>query len=329
MKEGHTYTFFQTVRLLKLLAMREGEVAPGGDPLTGAERTVSIRPSVALDFPESDVERVTFDDEHKAQLTATFLGLYGVSSPLPNFYSEDVIDEHMNDRSVIRDFLDIVHKSLYPLFYGSWAKYQLFFRVAEERDPDAIGILESLVGIYDPSVRDHVDDPYGLLRYAGLLTQRPRSALGLETLLGDALGAPGKVEVIQCVERIAKIPQDQWLSLGKEAPLGAWESSVALGEGACLGSQVEDRAGQITIRIGPLSSRSLHQLLPGEPWSEKMGFLVNYYMVEPLTTRVELWLKGKSAQTACLGFDQWNRLGMNTWLFSGEYDDDVTALFEL
>jgi len=40
-----------------------------------------------------EVER----DGHRFLITATFLGLYGVSSPLPTFYTEDLMDEASQD----------------------------------------------------------------------------------------------------------------------------------------------------------------------------------------------------------------------------------------
>src|SRR3546814_3878702 len=102
LKEGHRYAFFQALRLLRLYM---GEQA--------FAQHVRVRPRLDLSFPENDIEHIARDGD-TLHITANFFGLYGVTSPLPTFYTEDLIDERLAGASNSRAFLDILHAALYP-----------------------------------------------------------------------------------------------------------------------------------------------------------------------------------------------------------------------
>ena len=116
--------------------------------------------------------------------------------------------ESSEDESVTRDFIDTVSHRLYNLFFLCLSKYNQFLQVAEERDPKYIERLFCLLGIGEEKLREEIPDAYGLIRYIGLFTQFPRSAMGLKTMLHDSFhGIP--VDIIPCLSRILEIPEDQ------------------------------------------------------------------------------------------------------------------------
>ena len=187
LKEGHAFSFFQVVRLLRRYgAELTGESAT--DP-QGCDQIV-IKPNLSLAFPPSDVDSVEESgnhDETRFLVTANFLGLYGTATPLPTFYTEDLMDEEAQDESVSRDFFDLVNQPLFALLYRIWSKYRLHLNVLEEENPQQIDQLFCLLGLGEKPLRQTVANPNRLLRYIGLFTQYPRSAMGLKTLLQDAL----------------------------------------------------------------------------------------------------------------------------------------------
>ena len=111
LKQGHGFSFFQALRLLRRCG-GAGEESPGDRE--GADRSLRIRPDLSLGFPASDVARIEETPGGPAgyRVTVSFLGLYGASSPLPTFYTEDLIDEMLADSTTTRDFLDIFHHQL-------------------------------------------------------------------------------------------------------------------------------------------------------------------------------------------------------------------------
>src|SRR5882762_10124157 len=129
LSEGHRFSFFQAARLLKRL---QGE-------------DLRIRPELSFGFPSADVSSIEQRPDQKGyRLTATFLGLYGVSSPLPAFYTEELLRD---ESGAARDFLDIVHQRLYALLLAGWQKYRLFFQLEEAKDPAPLDMLLALCGL--------------------------------------------------------------------------------------------------------------------------------------------------------------------------------------
>ncbi len=314
--KGHEYSFFQVMRLLRLLVRTEGEKTE--EPDLRGEEAIRVRPHLSLDFPASDVAKVEESDHEPPSflVTTTFLGLYGSSSPLPTFYTEDLIDEASEDLSVSRDFINVLNHRLYILLFYGWLKYRQFLQVVEERNPKDLEKLFSFLGLGEKELRDDFPESYSLFRYLGLFTQFPRSSLGLETLLQDALrGTP--IKVVPCVKRRVSIPPDQRFYLGS--------SGNILGEHSFLGEEMEDRMGKFALQVGPLKSEPFHSLLPENLHHQTLASLTKFYVMDPLEYDIELVLAEREAKKACLGGKMWSRLGWNTWVFSVDHLNEVSV----
>lgn len=317
LEKAHEFSFFQVMRLLRLCIPGS---APPESKRSEEEESIRVRPELSLAFPPADVATIEEVNREKPfyQITATLLGLYGSSSPLPTFYTEDLLDEAAEDMSVTRDFIDIFNHRLYLLLFRCWVKYRLFLQVIEENDPGVLGKLFCLIGLGEQELRKDLPESYSLIRYTGLFTQFPKSASGLKTLLQDALGGI-PLEVIPCLKRTVKIPPDQRLLLG---PPGN-----ALGENSFLGEEIDDRMGKFRLRIGPLKSDPFHGLLPGRPDHQKLTFLTKFYLLDVLEYDIELILAEKEAETVSLGVSQWSRLGLDTWVFSLDRLAEAKTIF--
>ncbi len=313
LEEARSFSFFQAMRLLRQACRRNR----GRD---GAPDSIRLRPKLSLGFPAADIDNLTIEEDDGRQrfaLTATFLGLYGVSSPLPSFYTEDLIEEQGQDESVSRDFLDIFNHRFYELLFDSWRKYRLFLQVAEENERPALERLFCLLGLGAEPLRRGLENPQGLLRYLGLFTQFPRSAAGLTTLLSDALdNVP--ISIVPCVDRKARIAGDQRFALGK--------SNCRLGSNSYLGDQVRDRMGKFRIRIGPLDQATFLYFTPGNQGYRRMAELTALYLNQPLECEAELVMAPGQARTTCLGQKFRASLGVTTWVFSGTSIDRQVAI---
>lgn len=296
LQRGHEFSFAQAMRLLRLLA------PDGTDPEAGAP-AIRLRPELSLAFPAADVAGIERQDDGY-RVTARFLGLYGPASPLPTFYTEELIDEAREDSSTSRDLLDILSQRLFELADAGSARYRLFFRTTEEESTDDIERLFSLAGLGEAELRRSLPDSRRWLRYAGILGQFPRSALGLQTIIADALAVPA--EVIPCRLRRVAIPPDQRLAVGM--------TGSALGIDTVVGGELEDRTGMFRLRLGPLTRDQFAALLPGAPARRTLDILVGLYLDAPLAWDVELVLAAGEAPAACLGATPATRLGWNGWL---------------
>lgn len=315
LKQGHAFSFFQALRLLRLLGGRQG---PAGDG--PGEPDVRIRPDLSLGFPASDIARIeeTASGPAAFRMTVTFLGLYGVSSPLPTFYTEELIDEALSESSTARDFLDAIHHRLFILLFRCWSKYRPFVRIVEERDEDDLEKLFCLMGLGEPELRRFAEKAPGLLRYVGLFARHPRSAAGLAGMLRDALGGVS-VKVVPCVPRKAVIPPDQRTLLGV--------SGGRLGVDCFVGHEVDDRMGKFRLKIGPLGADRFSSLLPGREEHGRLALLVGLYLTDPLEYDLELVLAAGEAVTARPGAPRWSSLGLDTWIFSGSDLGEAAVVF--
>lgn len=297
LQQSGRFSFFQAYRLLRLIALKEGR----------SQADIKVRPNISLHFPGTDLSDISETAPGAYHLTANFLGLYGVTSPLPTFYSEHLLDEHHEGRHSNRDFLDIISQTIYPLFFRAWLKSRAHLRITEFNDERLLEILHTFVGINQPrSFRDQPGFSY-LLRFAGLFSQFPRSAMGLRTIVA-ALYPKSRVEVVQQDERWQAIPADQRFSLGAQA--------CTLGEDSHVGAIVRSRSNNLTIRIHDIEQATFLALLPGQAEFKKLAFIIRYYLIDPLQVRLDLQLRRGAAQPIALGSPkrQWAALGHDTWL---------------
>jgi type VI secretion system protein ImpH len=308
LNRAHEFSFFQAMHLLGVLLQDCGDAGRPGK--------VRVRPELSLAFPCSDVARIE-KKEYGYLVTVTFLGLYGQTSPLPTFYTEQLLDESAAEMSATRDFLDIFHHRIYTLFYECAIKYRLIPRHMDLEEDSHLERFFCLLGLGEKSLRRGLPDPQALLRYTGLLTQHPRSALGLQSFMGDALQVP--VQVVQCLERRVPVPADQRLQLG-----GA---NCTLGADAVVGCEVSDRNGMFRLQLGPLDRQIFAAYLPGTPGRCRLDALLRFYLTAPLEWDLELKHNPKEIPAAVLGSVAGGRLGWDSWLAPDETLTEPSVVF--
>ncbi|OEU65445.1 MAG: type VI secretion protein [Desulfovibrio sp. S3730MH75] len=311
------YSFFQAIRLLRL----HSKSCIGKDLDTFYRDHLRVRPQLSLGFPATDLTEVTEElskDGDRYRIEATFMGLYGASSPMPIFYTEELLEEASEDKSVTRDFLDIINNDVYVQFFRAWSRSRLMVKAVDEEDSSWLERLNCLLGFGHKEILASVPEECRRYRHIGLLTQYPRSALGLKTLLKDSLDHDD-VRVEQCVLRKVKLPEDQLFALGVDSNI--------LGERSWIGEELDDRMGKCAIVLRGLDAVRYHELLPGEGDGKKLDNLVRGYLVEPFKYDLVLEMKPGEAHTAILGGEQWSGLGCDSWVFSGDRLEHAEATF--
>ncbi len=304
LENSSSYTFTQTIRLLMYY------IHMGGDEYEGVmRRKIRVHPHLSLDFPSNDIvsiEQKTGDPD-KYYITATFLGLYGASSPLPTFYTEDLLEEASDDKNISRNFIDIINSPAYQLFFKCWGKYSFLYNLVESRRDDLLDRLFCLLGFGSEKMRHSIAHSTRLLRYIGLATQMPRSAEGLRALISDAILEPS-IDIEQCIPAMVPIPADQHCILGKRGN--------RLGENASIGSFVSDSTGKFRIHAGPVANKNFQNLLPGRRSFTMIGKLIDYYLDQPLDWDMEIEIYEPEVRPVKLGEAERSHLGWNTWLAS-------------
>ena len=298
------FSFAQALRLLLL-----EEKARGGDPGSFLRLGIAIAPELSLAHAGTDVAGLKeLPQPENAEpspnalryaLELSFLAIYGASSPLPTFYTEELIEEARNDASASRDFLNIFNQLLYVLYYRAYNAYKLGLRTVDG-DGDLEALQCALAGFGLKGLRRGAETPaIREAAFASLFLQGTRTADGLAAYAAAMSGAP-RIDVEQCVERQVPIPLNQRGRLG-EARLGQ----------ALAGVCARDCSGAMRIHVRDLDRRTLHLFIPGARGRRALDQAVKRYLNVPLAYDVILHVKEDTPRTAALGRHE---LGRNAFL---------------
>jgi len=307
-ENGEEYDFFQAVRLLNRLS--ENRVAENNSKLR-------IRPELNLGYPHADIESVNeLPGNQGYELITTFFGLYGVASPLPGYYTEELLDEEWEEREASRYFLDVIHQHLYPLLYQAWIKYRFSHNAVESDDERYWEIVYSILGLPE-EFREFGDLSGQFIKYAGIISQRPKTQLGLKMILSDYLN-PMKVTIEPCVRRDVPVIDRQRCKLSRD--------NNVLGKDSVIGQQVVDRSGKYKIHIGPLSSQQFLTMLTDKKHTRFIRSVCNLFLVQPLQYDIVLHLDQGAVNSVCLGERGYSALGQSTWLVNKKHEQTFNVV---
>jgi|SRR5580704_6605249 type VI secretion system protein ImpH len=312
------FDFFQAVCLLQ---RRYREEQPEGD--ARESEAVRFRVKNSLAFPASSIVEVdhgkpghgSSDNEKSGppQMTVTFLGLTGAEGVLPAAYTELAVDRECFGDTSFADFLDLFNHRLIWLFYRSWEKHHFFVEYERSQSvdggPDSVtsGLFD-LIGMGTLGLRGRLPVPdEALLRYAGLLAQRPHSAECLRALLHDYFELPVRVE--QLLGRWHTLEHNELCCLGSE------EENSQLGCGAVAGDSVWTRHALVRLVFGPLAAAQFQSLLPCGERFRKVAAITRWFLGAALDFEVQPTLRGDEVPSCQLSDDSAaSRLGWSAWL---------------
>ncbi|WP_366657426.1 type VI secretion system baseplate subunit TssG [Fodinicurvata sp. EGI_FJ10296] len=349
-RDPDRFSFFQAVRVLEWAAARDSAAArnaarhPVGGDADPASEAVRFRSTVSLIHPAAEVTSVVpAKDGKPPELTVSFMGLVGPVGAMPEHYTEQLIEAIRAKNTAFRDFLDMLHHRTVSLFYRSWAKHRLPIAherryAAEDRSIAATGdlfglALSSLVGLSTPGHAGRLAFGDDLaLHYSGHLSNRRRSAVGLQAMVADLLGRP--VEIRQFRGAWLEMEEDSRTRLPSVmAPMG---QHARLGVDAIIGARAWDVQAGFTIRVGPLGLDGFRDLMPGQPMLRKLADLVRFAVGPSQAFSIQPVLKADAVPMCRLisNKETGPRLGWNTWILgetgsgaaSSDRDDAVFTM---
>jgi type VI secretion system protein ImpH len=306
------FTFLQAMWLLHRSLPGAIPVGHQGPP---NREPVRMRPSASLAFPSCDIEEVAeIEDGHPPyRLTAAFLGLYGAHSPLPSYYSEEILFRSEEVADPVRDFLDIFNHRLYSLFYRGLLRYRGHLLYKEEAADEFSWRLFALSGLAAAEMPKMSGiKPERLLQFTGQWCQFPRSAASVIAALSTYLDLPA-IHVKQCVSRWVYLPLEKQSRLGGHAN--------RLGVDATVGERVLDRTGKFRVSVGPVDYDTYLEYLPGSDKMTDLGHMAKLGSGGWLAFDVEVILRGEDTTRLAVVLSSEGRLGLTAGLFTQPADD--------
>lgn len=328
------FDLVQALRLIELWLRRNG-VAGDGDVL----RHVRFRNSLSMHFPASQIEalaamgdtpitsgsalQAAFDAGQLRTLafTPAFLGFFGVNGMMPNFYTDDIVDQIRQDKyEGTRAFFDIFYNRIMALYFQAACKHRVQHRFDEDGVAAILPMQLALAGQKAARDDDGIVSDAVAAHYAALLRHRPVSASLIESILTDFFKLPIRLE--QFVGSFDRLHQDELCMLGVQC--------ATLSAGAVLGERVRECHARARLHVGPLSITDYERFLPGGAAAAQLKQLLALFATP--TIHFELHLILRAADVLPVRFDapHGNRLGYDTCLLSSAAREDCGEfLFDL
>lgn len=302
--EAYRFDFFQAVRLLELIFPECAAVGEGAEP---EKEPVRFSARVGFDFPAGEVQDlVPAKDNSAPRMITNFLGLAGVTGPLPAPLAELVLERLREKDTGLRDFLDIFNHRLISLMYRTRKLHRVSLSSSTPEHGPMANYLYAFLGLGLSGLRNRMEiGDRAFLPYAGLLNQRPRSVVGAERIFSDYFQVPVKLE--QFAGGWRQIHEDQWTTIGLKG------KNQILGQSVTLGTRIWDQQGRFWIIVGPLRFEQFQQFLPDGKAYRPLRAMIRFYAGEEFEFRIRLKLRAAEIPELKLGKA---KLGWTTWLKS-------------
>lgn len=254
--------------------------------------------------------------ETNIEVQAHLFNLVGPLSPLPPAYTEIAARQTHRKAHGLTAFLDLFSDRFTWLFVAATEKYSLSSLLQWHR-PERNRVLQalrSLIGFGSAGANDLAPLPDDqTLRYASVLAQRTRNAIGLRAMIAAELGLPVRVEQFHA----------EWRAV-PESEQSRADGTAQLGGSAMAGAQIPDRSGQVRVVIGPLRYFDFISLEQGTQRLERLQNLIELYLGPVIDYDIQLILDRRDIPQAQLRPDCPPSLGWNTWARSREAATDST-----
>ncbi|WP_370967631.1 type VI secretion system baseplate subunit TssG [Enterobacter wuhouensis] len=182
-RDIHRINFYRFCQLLE--KSRPGR-SPLGSTLNPTDDPVRFRPHSGMAFPASELKAVEYDEDHPDSpptVRTTFMGLYGVDSPLPTAWIDDIAQQREGYEAQ-QAFLDIFNHRILTQFYRIWRKYSYPATFeAGGRDSTSQSLL-GLIGLGIPGTGKHIATPVSrFLALLGIMRLPARTEEGIHALV--------------------------------------------------------------------------------------------------------------------------------------------------
>lgn len=299
LEQPQKYEFFQAYRLLENVN-KTYPVSP-----RRPARKIEVRPTLSLGYTDQDIHEVkALDKQRGYEIISQLPGLYGVASPLPDFYNEELLDNEWDELEAPREFLDIIHKQLFPKLYQAWRLYKLNLNTLERSQSSYWNLLYSLMG---EANTDNENIKVLKLRYFSLFSNKERSKDGLLTIISDFL----EIDSVHIKEF-----EPCYISIKPELRCQLGHLNHQLGDTAHLGSKIHTQTHKLTIDLLNLSQSQYDNIHTNNEKIELLKQLIKHYLRKPLTVDLQLHVNTEQDQLS-LG-NAWNQLGVTSILGRNE-----------
>ena len=312
-EQASRYSFIQAYKQLCELAIIQK---------LDAAKKVRIRPNLAMSYARSEVVAIVKEMQSETDfvyfLEVNLMGLYGQNSPLPKFFTEEIIQAQKKELHASRIFIDVIHQRLYQLYFEAKTKYAGHLQKPVQHQ--LYEFMFSMIGFKGEQWLTYFPDPAFIINNINLFRHQKGTVSGLKSLL-SRLFDNAAVEIMQCQQRTLVLPLSQRSKLGVDAS--------SLGGCALLGHKLKEKQSKLVIQITPLSDKQFDYWINHDKHWRSLQYLIRYFLIQPFV--VELRVKTENSQNYELSLSNEKniQLGRNTWLSAKKEQTLIEAQLRL
>ena len=302
-------------RFCQLIEHQHKDKPPLGSTSKPENDAVRLLPHPGMGFPAGELKAFEYNEADAAAppvVRTTFLGLYGVDSPLPGSYIDD-ITQRDEGHEALQGFLDIFNHRILTQFYRIWRKYSYPATFEAGGGDSTSQSLLGLVGLGIPGTGKHIATPVSrFLALLGVMRQPGRTEEGIRALV--RLLAPNTSVTVQ-PHCLRPVPVSH--------PL---ECEFVLDGNAPLGDEAMDANSQLLIELQTACADEAERWLPDGQLYQDFLVMLRVYLGWRYRARIRLCLDTQLLAPPVLG-DAPFWLGMTGVLGADEACSDIPQTF--
>lgn len=278
LREKLPYTQFY--RFCQLLEQSQPDAPALGSHWQVRHDPVRFRPHPGMGFPASEFKRVEIPEHSHLPPTirTTFMGLYGVESPLPTAYIDD-ITQRREGHEAVSDFLDIFNHRLITQYYRIWRKYSYPATFLPGGTDKTSQYLLSLCGLGIEGCAQNIATPVSrFLALTSMMRLPTRTSEGIIALV--QLLAPDTEACVIAHDR-CRIPLHKPLTMSARTP-------VSMGDSPVMGTHAVEVNSQILLQLKTNNADEARAWLPGGQLHTDLQALLQVYLGSRLHVRLQL-----------------------------------------
>lgn len=278
LRDSLPYTQFY--RFCQLIEQSQPEAPALGSHWQVRHDPIRFRPHPGMGFPASEFKRVEIPEQPHLPPTirTTFMGLYGVESPLPTSYIDD-ITQRREGYEAVSDFLDIFNHRLITQYYRIWRKYSYPASFTSGGTDKTSKYLLSLCGLGIKGCAHNIATPVSrFLALTSMMRLPTRTSEGIIALV-QLLAPDTEAKVIP--HDHCRIPLHKPLAMSARQPVNMSNSPV-------MGNHATDVNSQVLLQLKTDNPDESREWLPGGQLHTDLLALLQVYLGSRLHVRLQL-----------------------------------------
>lgn len=272
------YTNFY--RFCQLLEQSQPNAPIPGSTWQVRHEPVRFSPHPGMGFPASEVKGLKSPDytEKLPTVTVSFMGLYGIESPLPTHYIDDIA-QRREGYEATTDFLDIFNHRLIAQYYRIWRKYSYPATFKAGGKDKTSQYLLGLIGLGIDGCAENIATPVSrFLALLPVMLLPGRTAEGITSLV--TLLAADTTAMVWHHDK-CRVPLSRPLTISVNKP-------VSLTRRPVMGAYATDVNNQVLMRLTTTNPKEVRGWLPGGDLYTDLLSLLHVYLGGRLDVRLQL-----------------------------------------